>query len=151
VHLILYIILYSTKLPNAHHCTLPSKIASHSQAHSQARSQVHSQLHLMTHPACFTLRFQVSSQNALRYTPVYAHKYTPKRTRFHTLILLDYTVTSKLSECYQVHSRAYCPLHSPEASHSPSHFTICSHVCSCVLDPEPGWVAGARYDEAHGR
>jgi len=151
MYLIIYIILHSTKLPNALHYTLPSKLSSHSQAHSRARSQVHSQLHFMTLPACLTLRFQVSSQNALRYTPVYTLKYTPKCTQCHTPILLGYTLPTKLSTCSQVHSRACSPLHSPEARDSQSHLTICSHVCSWVLDPETGWVAGARYEEADGR
>jgi hypothetical protein len=151
VHLILYIIPHSTKLPNALHCTLPSKLSSHSRAHSRARFQVHSQLHLMTLPACLALRFQVSSQNALRYTSVYALTYTPKCTRCHTPILLEYTLPSQLSRCSQVHSRACCPLHSPEARHSQSHLTICSYVYSWVLNPETGWVAGAWYEEADGR
>jgi len=70
VHSILYIILRSTKQPNALHCTLPSKLSSRSQAHYQAHSQVPSQLHLMTLPACLTIHFQVSFQNALKHTPV---------------------------------------------------------------------------------
>jgi len=125
-----YIILYSTTLLNALHCMLPSKLSSHSQAHSQARSQVHSQLHLMTLPACLTIYFQVSFQNTLKHTPRNALKYTPQCTRCHTPILVDCTLPSTLSRCSQVHSRACCPLHSPEARHSQSHLTVCSHVYS---------------------
>jgi hypothetical protein len=138
VHSILYIILYSTKLPNAFHCKLPSKLSRHSEAHSQARSQVHSQLHLMTLTACLTIYFQVSSQNTLKHTAGNALKYTPKCTQCHTPILVDCTFPSTLSRCSQVHSQACCPLHCPEARHSQSHLTVCSHVCLWVLDPETG-------------
>jgi len=151
VRSILYIILYSTKLPNAFHCTLPNKLSSHSQAHSQARSQVHSQLHLMTLTACLTIYFQVSSQNTLKHTPRNALKYTPKCTQCHTPILVDCTLASTPWRYSQVHSWARCPLHSPEARHSQSHLTVCSNVCSTVLDPKTGWVAGARHEEADGR
>jgi hypothetical protein len=143
VRSILYIILQSTKLPNALHCTLPSKLSSHSQAHSQ--------LHLMTRPTCLTIRFQVSSKNALKHTSEFALINTPHCTWYHTPILLDYTLPSKLSRCSQVHSRARSPLHSPEAWHFQCHFTICSHVYSWVLDLQTCWVAGTRYQKVDGR
>ena len=133
-----YIILHSTKLPNALLYTLQCKLSGRSGAHSRARSQVHSQLHLMTLSACLTIHFQVRSQNALQHTPLYTLKHTPKRTRCHTPILLDYTLPSQLSRYSQVHSRAHCPFHSPEVRQSQSHLTICSHVCSWALDPETG-------------
>jgi hypothetical protein len=138
VRSILYIILYSTKLPNAFHCSLPSKLSSHSQAHSQACSQVYSQLHLMILTACLTIYFQVSFQNTLKHSPGNAFKYTPKCTQCHTPILVDCTLPSTLSRCSQVHTQVRCPLHCPEARHSQSHLTVCSHVCSWVLDPETG-------------
>jgi len=34
--------------------------------------------------------------------------------------------------------------------HCQSHLTICSHVCSCMLDLETCWVADARHREAWG-
>ena len=143
--------LPSTKLSNALHCTLPTKLSSRSQAHSGARSQVHSQLHLMTLPACLTIRSQVSSQNTLKHTPEYALKYTSNYTWCHNPSLLEYMLPSELSRCSQVHSRARSLLHSPEAKHSQSHLTICSHVCSWVLDPETCWVAGTMHREVYSR
>jgi hypothetical protein len=89
-----------------------------------------------TLPACLTICSQVSSHNALKHTPEYALKYTPNCTRWHTPSLLDCTLPNKLSRCSQAHSRARSQVHSPEARHSQSHLTICSHVCSWVLDPE---------------
>jgi len=103
-----------------------------------------------TLPACWTIRSQVSSQNALKHTAEYALKYTPNCTRWHTPSLLDCTLPSMLSRRSQANSRARSQVHSPEARHSQSDFTICSHVCSWVLGPETCWVAGARYLEAGG-
>ena len=151
VRSVLYFIPHSTTLSNALHCTLASKLWSHSQAHSWAHSQVHSQVHLMMLPACLTIHFQVSSPNAVKYTPKYTLKYTSNCTQYHTPILLDYMLPSNLWWCSQVHSCAHSPLHSPDARHSQSQLTICSHVFSWVLDPETGWVAGTRHQEADGR
>ena len=84
VRSILYIMLHSTKLPNALHSTLPSKLSRYSQTHSRPRSQVHSQLHLMTLHACLTIHSQVSSQDPLKHTPEYALNYTLNCTRWHS-------------------------------------------------------------------
>jgi len=79
-----------------------------------------------------------------------ALKYTPNCTRWHTPSLLDCTLPGKLLRRSQAYSRARSQVHSPEARHSQSHLTICSHVCSWVLDPETCWVAGGRHREAGG-
>jgi hypothetical protein len=42
-------------------------------------------------------------------------------------------LSSKLSRHSQVHSQ--------EKRHSPSHLTVCSNICSCMLDPETRRVA----------
>ena len=42
-------------------------------------------------------------------------------------------------------------VHSRVGRHSQSHLTIYSHVCSCVLDIETCWGAGARHREVWGR
>jgi len=107
VHLILYIMLQSTKLPNALQCTLPSKLSSGFQAHSQVRTQVHFQLHLMTLSACLTLPFHGSVWSALWHTPEYALKYTP--------IALNATVTFWLNIHSKVISQdglTYTPEHA---------------------------------------
>ena len=98
----------------------------------------------------FIARSQVSSQNALKHTPEYALKYTPNCTRWNTPSLLDCTLPSMLARRSEAHSRACSQVHSPEARHSQSHLTICSHVCSWVLDPETCRVTGARHREAGG-
>jgi len=134
--------------------------------------QLNSQMHFIvcsqalktlssTLPACLTIHSKVSSQNTLKHTPEYALKYTPKCTRWHTPSLLDCTLPSKLSRCSHAHSRACSQVHAPEARHSLSHLTICSHVCSWVLNPVTCWVAvpetgrqvagGGRRDAGGGR
>jgi len=55
--------------PSLLDCTLPCKLSRLSQSHFSACAQVHSQLHSMGLPACFTTLSQVSSQDALNYTP----------------------------------------------------------------------------------
>ena len=148
VHPILYIIWHSTKLPNALHCTVPSKLSSCAQAHSRACSQVHSQLHYQP-TWLYTSKYGLKTLS--KYPPEYTLKYSPNCTRCHTPILLDYMLPSMLSRCSQVHSQARSPLHSPEPTHPQSHLTTCFHICFWVLDPETGWVAGARHQEADGR
>ena len=110
-----------------------------------------------TLPVCLTVHSQLSSQDALNCA------------RWHTLSLLDCMLPSKHSRRSEAHSRAWFQLHSQlhsmtlpaylalpsqiqfqEAKHSQSHLTICSHVCSYVLDPETCWVGGARNREAWG-
>jgi len=122
-----------------------------------------------TLPACLTIRSEVSSQDALNDTSEHALKHTPNCTRRHTPSLLDNTLPSMLSRCSQSHSRACSQVHSQlhsttllayralhsqvhpqEARHSQSHLTICSHVCSCMLDPETCWVADTRHWEGWG-
>jgi hypothetical protein len=69
-----------------------------------------------TLPACCTVHFQVSSQDALKHTPKHALKYSPNCTRWHTPSLPDYTLPSKLSRHSeeqlrvrtQVHLRVAC-------------------------------------------
>ena len=53
-----------------------------------------------TLPACLNIRSQISSQDALKYTPNF--------TRWHTPCLLDYILLSKLSRHSQIHSE-YAP------------------------------------------
>jgi len=87
-------------------------------------------------PSLLDLRSQVSSQDAPKYTPSTLPS-TPASTFSSTLpgmlsrtllIALDGTLLACLALRSQVHSQ--------EARHSQSHLTICSHVCSWVLDPE---------------
>ena len=112
-------------------------------SHQLSRSfQAHSQLHSMTLPACMTIRSQVSSQAAPKYTPSMFSSTLPGMLSRTLLIALDGTLLACLALRSQVHSQ--------EARHSQSHLTICSHVCSWVLDPETCWVAGARHPEAGG-
>ena len=67
-------------------------------------------------PSLLDLRFQVSSEDApkytyghvLKYTPEHALKDAPNCTQWHTPRLLDYTIPSRLSRRAQAHSRA-CP------------------------------------------
>jgi len=142
-------------IPSLLDCTFPSKLSRRSQSHSMAYSQP-AQLYAPNHAfktlsiafndilaACLTVRSQVRAQDP------------PNHTRWHTPSLLDCMLPSKLSRLSQAHSRArfqvhsqfhsmtlttYLALcsqiHSQEARHSQSLLTICSHVCSCVLDPE---------------
>jgi len=62
--------------------------------------------------ACWTVRSQVSSQDALKHTPEHALKFTPNCTQWHTPGLLDCTLPSKLSRRSQAHSRACSEVHS---------------------------------------
>ena len=103
-----------------------------------------------TLPACLIIYSEVSSQNALKDTPKSALKYTPNCTWWRTYRLLDCMLLSKLSRHSQAYSRALSQVRSTEARHSQSHLTICSHVCSWVLNPETCWVAGARHKEVGG-
>jgi hypothetical protein len=111
------------------YCTLPNQRSRSSQAHSRARSQVHCQLHSMTLPACLTIRSQVSSQDAPKNTSEDAPKYTSESLSSTLFIALGGTLPAYLALCSQL-------IHSPEARHSQSHLTMCSHVCSCVLGSE---------------
>ena len=94
----------------------------------------------MTLPACLTIRSQVSSQDAPKNTSEDASKYTSELLSSTLFIALGGTLPAYLALCSQIHS--------PEARHSQSHLTMCSHVCSCVLGPETCSVAGARHQEA---
>ena len=160
--LILYIMLHSIKLPTALHCMLPNTLwstlltaidctlpACLTYAPNSALKMLPSALLGMlsrtlsiapngTLPVCMTICSQVSSHNNLKHTPDHAFKYTPSCTRWHTPSLLDCTFRSKLSRRSQSHSRARFEVPAQ------SHLTIWSHICSCVLDPETCWVAGAR-------
>jgi len=120
-------------------CTLPNQHSRCSQAHSPSRSQVHSQLHSISLPACLTVRSQASSQDAPKNTSKDAPWYTSESLSSTLFITLGGTLPAYLALCSQIHS--------PEARHSQSHLTMCSHVCSCVLGPETCWVAGARQQE----
>jgi hypothetical protein len=79
-----------------------------------------------TLPACLTVRSQVSSQDALKYTE-YVLKYTPGHapkdahtcTRWHTASLLDCTLRNQRSRSSQAHSRARSHVHSQ--LHSMTH------------------------------
>jgi len=88
----------------------------------------------MTLPACLTIRCQVSSQDALKRTPEHALKYTPNCIRWHIPSLLGTMLPSTLSR----------------GKTFPPHLTICSQVCSCMLNPESCRVSGARLQEAWG-
>jgi len=107
-----------------------------SQVHSRACSQEHSHLHSMAH-----------SQPAWMYTPKPVLKklsITFPSVHSSTLpIALDVTLAAYLALRSQVHSQ--------EGRHSQSHLAICSHVPSCMLDPETWGVAEARQREAWGR
>jgi hypothetical protein len=67
----------------------------------------------MTLPACLTIRSQVSTQDAPKYTSEYVLKYilehalkdVPNCTRWHTPSLLDCTLPSKLSRHFKVHTK----------------------------------------------
>ena len=134
-------------------CCIQQNCQMHFIARSQALKTLSSTLPSTlsnTLPACLTIRSQVSSQNALKHSHEYALKYTPNCTRWHAPSLLDCTLPSKLSRRSQAHSRACSQVHSPEARHSQSHLTICSHVCSWVLDLQICWVAGPSHWEAEG-
>jgi len=136
-------------------CTRANKLSRRSQTHSRA----HSQLHSMTLPACLTIRCQVHSEYAPKYTTGYVLKFSPGHalqdapncTGWRTPSLLDGTLPSRFSRCTEAHSWARSQVHSPEARYSQSHLTIRSHVCSWVLDPETCWVGGARHREPGGR
>ena len=164
--------------PSLLDCKLTSKLSRRSQGHSRARSQIHSQLHSMTHsqPA-WQYAPKYTSEYVLNFTPGYALQDAPNCTRSHTPSLLDCTLPSKLSRHSHVHFE-YAPMytseslsrtlpiavdgtlpaylalrsqvHSQEGRQFQSHLTICSHVCSCMLDPETCWVADARHREAWG-
>jgi len=109
-------------------------------------------------PASLTICSWLISQDTPKYTSKYIVKYPPEHalknartcTQWPTPSLLDYTLAGKLSRRSQVYSQACSQVHSPEASHSQSHFTIYSHLCSWVLDPRTGWDAGTRNREAGG-
>jgi len=103
---------------------LPCKLSRCSQPHSRACSQVYSQLPSMAH-----------SQPAWLYAPKYALKTLPRTP--------PSTHPSTPPSRSQVQSQ--------EGRHSQSDLTICSHVRSCMLDPETCWVAEARHQEAWGR
>ena len=94
-------------------CTLPSNLSRCSQAYSRARSPIHSQLHSMTLPACFTIRSQVSSQDAPKYTlstlpstpPSTFSSTLPSMLSRTLLIALDGTLLACLTVRSQVSSR----------------------------------------------
>jgi len=145
---------------------LSSTLQVRTQVHPQVRSQVQSQMHSMTLPASLTIRSQVSSQDAPKYTSEYILKYPPEHprkdapncTRWHTPSLLDYTLPSMLSRTLPIALDDTLPaylalrsqVHSQEVRHSQSHLTICSHVCCWVLDPETCWVASVTHRVAGG-
>jgi len=113
--------MLSSTLPIALDGTLPACLTVRSQVSSQdapkySPSTLSSTLPIAldnTLPACLTIRSHVSSKDALNNTPEHALKYTPNRTWWHTPILLECTLPSKLwrhSEEYlrvrtQVHPR----------------------------------------------
>jgi len=51
----------------------------------------------------FIVHSQVRSQDSLKCTTEHYLKYTPNFTQWYTPSLLDYTLWSKLSRCFQVH------------------------------------------------
>jgi len=119
-----------------------------------------------TLPPCLTIRSQVSSQDAPKYTP-HTLRSTPPSTFSSTLpgmlsrtlkIALDGTLLACLTVRSEVsardalkHSPEHAPKYTPEARQSQSHLTICSHVCSWVLDSETCRVAGTTHRKAGGR
>jgi len=98
-----------------------------------------------TLPACLTIRSQVSSQDAPKYTPSTLPS-TPPSTFSSTLpSMLSNTLPIALDDTLPAYLALRSQVHSQEARHSQSHLTICSLVCSCMLDPETCRVAGARH------
>jgi len=135
-------------------CCIQQNCPMHFIARSQALKMLSSTLPIALEDALqayLTIPSQVSSQHCLKHTPEYTLQYTPNCTRWHTPSLLDCVLPSKLSRQCQAHSWARFQVHSPVARYSQSHFTICSHICSWVLDPETNWVTGARHLEVGGR
>ena len=118
-----------SKQSDAFHCTLPSTLWSTLLIALDC-----------TLPACFTIRSQLLSMAHAQPAWLYALKYALKTLSSILPSTLSNTLPAYLALCSQIHS--------PEARHSQSHLTICSHVCSCVLGPETCWVAGARHQEA---
>jgi len=109
----------------------------HSQAHSHALSQVLSQLHLMTLPVCLTVHSQVRSLGMPNYTSKLLSITIPSTLSCTLPIALHGTLPARLALRPQVHS--------PCGRHPQSHLTTCFHVCSCMLNPETGWVTDTRY------
>jgi len=97
-------------------------------------------------PILLDLCFQLSSRDAPKYTPGHALKDAPNCIWCHTPSLLDL--------CNHVCSQdalKHTPKHAPKYTlKRQDNLTTCSHICSWVLDPETGWVAGTRHLEAGG-
>jgi len=132
--LILYIMLHWIKLPNALHCTLPSTLW------GRLPGILARMLPLAldgTQPACLTVHFETSAQEALKHTPEHAVNFTPNCTRWHTPSLLDCTLPRWLSRrshvhrvCSQVHTRA-CSQRRTQL-HSMAHSQR-----ACLYTPKP--------------
>jgi len=98
--------------------TLPSKLSRQSQEHLQVHTQVDLRVGLKYTSESLWSTFLSSCSSTL-------------------LTALDDKLPAYLALCSQIES--------PEARHSQSHLTICSHVCSCMFGPETCWAAGARH------
>jgi hypothetical protein len=81
-----------------------------------------------TLPACLTIQFQVSSQDAPKFTRSTFSRTLPGMLSRTLLISLDGTLLACVTLSSQVHSQM--------TRHFRSHLTICFHVCSWVLDPK---------------
>jgi len=85
-----------------------------------------------TLPACLTVSSQVSSQDTLNDLPR----------------ILSRTVPLALDESLPVYLALHSQVHSQATRYCQTHVTICSHVCSSILNPETCIVVHARYQVA---
>jgi hypothetical protein len=144
--------------------TLPACLTVRSQVSSQDALK-HTPKHTLQYtpnctrwhtPSLLDTRSQAHSKYAHKYTSEYVLEYTPGHalkdsfncTRWHTPSLLDCTLPSTLpgmlSRTLPIALDGTLPasltvrseVSSQEGRHSQSYLTICSHVCSCMLDPE---------------